>query len=59
MALRHNVLLHVDACVGGMMLPFVRKLGYTIPDFDFAHSGRHVDLVPICTSTVTPPKARR
>jgi sphinganine-1-phosphate aldolase len=34
-----NILLHVDACVGGMMLPFVRKLGYTIPDFDFAVPG--------------------
>ena len=38
-ALRRNVLLHVDACVGGMMLPFVRKLGYTIPGFDFAIPG--------------------
>jgi sphinganine-1-phosphate aldolase len=38
-AVRHNVLLHVDACVGGMMLPFVRKLGYPIPDFDFALPG--------------------
>ncbi len=38
-AAKHNLLLHVDACVGGMMLPFVRKLGYTIPDFDFAIPG--------------------
>ncbi len=38
-AVRHNLLLHVDACVGGMMLPFVRKLGYPIPDFDFAIPG--------------------
>lgn len=38
-ALRHDVLLHVDACVGGMMLPFVRKLGHPIPDFDFALPG--------------------
>jgi tyrosine decarboxylase MnfA len=36
---KHNLLLHVDACVGGMLLPFVRKLGYTIPDFDFAIPG--------------------
>lgn len=34
-----NLLLHVDACVGGMMLPFVRQLGYTIPDFDFSVPG--------------------
>ncbi len=26
-AVKHNLLLHVDACVGGMLLPFVRKLG--------------------------------
>ena len=38
-AVKHNLLLHVDACVGGMLLPFVRKLGHTIPDFDFAVPG--------------------
>jgi len=31
--------LHVDACLGGYMLPFVRKLGYEIPDFDFSVPG--------------------
>ena len=31
--------MHVDACLGGFMLPFVRKLGYEIPDFDFTVSG--------------------
>lgn len=30
-----GILFHVDACVGGFMLPFVRRLGYTVPDFDF------------------------
>jgi sphinganine-1-phosphate aldolase len=38
-ALRRDVLLHVDACVGGMLLPFARQLGYAIPDFDFALPG--------------------
>lgn len=38
-AQRRDVLLHVDACVGGMLLPFARKLGYPIPDFDFALPG--------------------
>jgi sphinganine-1-phosphate aldolase len=38
-AVRRDVLLHVDACVGGMLLPFVRKLGYPVPDFDFALPG--------------------
>ena len=31
--------MHVDACLGGYMLPFARKLGYNIPDFDFSVPG--------------------
>uniref|UniRef100_A0A1I8IS88 Aspartate aminotransferase family protein n=1 Tax=Macrostomum lignano TaxID=282301 RepID=A0A1I8IS88_9PLAT len=27
--------LHVDACFGGFMLPWVEKLGYSVPAFDF------------------------
>ena len=34
-----DILLHVDACVGGMMLPFIRTLGYPVPHFDFAVPG--------------------
>jgi sphinganine-1-phosphate aldolase len=34
-AQEHGILFHADACVGGFMLPFVRKLGYPVPDFDF------------------------
>ena len=34
-----GLLLHVDACVGGMMLPFARRLGYPIPPFDFSLPG--------------------
>jgi len=34
-AQENDILFHVDACVGGFMLPFVRKLGYPVPDFDF------------------------
>lgn len=34
-ARKHNLLFHVDACVGGVHLSFMRKLGYKIPDFDF------------------------
>jgi len=30
---------HVDCCLGGFMLPFVRKLGYPVPDFDFRVPG--------------------
>ncbi len=34
-----ELLCHVDACVGGFMLPFVRKAGYPVPDFDFSVPG--------------------
>ena len=30
---------HVDACVGGIHLSFMRKLGYELPDFDFTVAG--------------------
>ncbi len=38
-ALRHDLRFHVDACVGGMYLPFARQLGYDIPDFDMSVPG--------------------
>ncbi len=31
-----GALLHVDAAFGGFVLPFLRKLGHGVPDFDFA-----------------------
>ena len=34
-----NLLFHVDACVGGLHLSFMRKLGYAVPDFDFGVPG--------------------
>lgn len=34
-----NLLCHVDACVGGMYLPFAKRLGFDIPDFDFSVEG--------------------
>lgn len=34
-----GILCHVDACVGGYMLPFVRQLGYPVPEFDFQVPG--------------------
>ncbi len=36
LAARHGLWLHVDACVGGYIAPFARRLGRAIPDFDFA-----------------------
>lgn len=38
-AQEHDLLFHVDACVGGLILPFVRRLGYPVPDFDFSIPG--------------------
>jgi len=34
-----EVWFHVDACVGGYILPFLSKLGYPIPPFDFRIPG--------------------
>lgn len=39
LALEHQVALHVDACVGGFFLPFLRRLGNRVPPFDFAVDG--------------------
>ena len=35
----HDLWLHVDGCKGGIMAPFVRKLGYSVPDYDFRVPG--------------------
>ncbi len=39
LAMRYQLPLHVDACVGGFMLPWVEKLGYPIPPWDFRVQG--------------------
>jgi sphinganine-1-phosphate aldolase len=31
--------LHVDACVGGILAPFVRQCGFEVPPFDFSVEG--------------------
>jgi sphinganine-1-phosphate aldolase len=38
-ARKHGLWLHVDACVGGFLAPFVRDLGRPLPDFDFRLAG--------------------
>lgn len=35
----HGCGMHVDACVGGFMLPFLKKLGHEVPPFDFTVDG--------------------
>ncbi len=38
-AQEHGIPFHVDSCLGGFLLPFVEKLGYNIPPFDFRVPG--------------------
>jgi sphinganine-1-phosphate aldolase len=38
-ALEHQVGMHVDGCLGGFILPWVEKLGYDVPPFDFRLPG--------------------
>jgi sphinganine-1-phosphate aldolase len=38
-ARERDLWLHVDACVGGFMAPFMRRLGLPIPEFDFSVAG--------------------
>lgn len=39
LALRRRVGLHVDGCLGGLILPFGQRLGYDIPVYDFRLPG--------------------
>lgn len=39
LALAQKILFHVDACMGGMLLPFAQQLGYPVPPFDFRVPG--------------------
>lgn len=38
-ARERGLLFHVDACVGGFYLSFLRRMGHPVPDFDFAVPG--------------------
>ncbi|MBR9919509.1 MAG: aspartate aminotransferase family protein [Bacteroidetes bacterium] len=39
LAQSNGLLCHVDACVGGFILPFLKMEGYPIPAFDFSVAG--------------------
>jgi sphinganine-1-phosphate aldolase len=39
LALEYNLGLHVDGCLGGFILPWIEKLGYDVPVFDFRLPG--------------------
>lgn len=38
-AQKHGLLFHVDGCIGGFLLPYFRRLGAPLHDFDFAVPG--------------------
>ena len=38
-AQENGILFHTDGCVGGFMLPFFKKLGEPVPNFDFSVPG--------------------
>jgi len=38
-ALEKDILLHVDACVGGFLLPYVKRLGFDVPPIDLSVPG--------------------
>ena len=48
-ALDNGIYLHVDASFGGFVLPFLRDMGYNIPEFDFKLKG-------VCSITMDPHK---
>lgn len=39
LGVKHNIPVHVDACLGGFLIAFMRRAGYTLPPFDFAVEG--------------------
>ncbi|MBA3818138.1 MAG: aspartate aminotransferase family protein [Deltaproteobacteria bacterium] len=39
LAMKHEIPMHVDACVGGFMLPWLERLGRPIPTWDFRVPG--------------------
>ena len=39
LAQAHGTLFHVDGCIGGFLLPYLKKLGEPVPAFDFSVPG--------------------
>jgi len=48
-AIEQDLYLHVDAAFGGFVLPFLKELGFDVPDFDFSLPGT-------CSITIDPHK---
>lgn len=39
LAIKHKIWLHVDACIGGFLTPFLEEAGYPAPKFDLSVAG--------------------
>ena len=39
LAVDRGIWLHIDACVGGYVLPFMQRIGRPVPDFDMSLAG--------------------
>ena len=39
LALKYNIPMHVDACLGGFLIVFMKRAGYTLSKFDFSLNG--------------------
>jgi len=48
-AVKKDLHLHVNAAFGGFVLPFLKELGFSVPDFDFS-------LPSVCSITIDPHK---
>ena len=38
-AIKYQIPLHVDACLGGFLIPFMKEAGFDLPLFDFRLQG--------------------
>ena len=36
---RYNIPVHVDSCLGGFLVPFMKKAGFSVEPFDFTVPG--------------------
>ncbi|MFQ6050880.1 MAG: tyrosine decarboxylase MfnA [Candidatus Hydrothermarchaeota archaeon] len=45
LSLDYDLFLHIDAAFGGFVIPFLKEMGYNLPDFDFSING--VDSITI------------
>lgn len=39
LGMEHNIPVHVDGCLGGFVLPFIERLGFAVPPWDFRVDG--------------------